>query len=84
MADNAPLILREVAMSGGFSVFYNVGGVNEVLQNGRFGFVAKKGDVEELKLLVSEAFDRQQLMQDTSEFSAEVMLNKYLLLLTKS
>jgi glycosyltransferase involved in cell wall biosynthesis len=82
-AETSPLILREVACSGGFFVSYGVGGVPEIAQEGKFGYTCNRGDIASLIELTSLAFEKKQVCQNTSEFSEEIMIKKYLHLLTR-
>jgi glycosyltransferase involved in cell wall biosynthesis len=83
LAETAPLVLKEIAIAGGFFVSYDVGGVGETAQEGKFGYTCKRGDVDALIELTELALERRQTQQDTSEFSEETMIKKYLFLITK-
>lgn len=83
-AQTAPLVIREVILSGTFFASYAVGGVPELTYNGKFGYVASRGDIQELIYCVEEGLYKTISPKDADvhEFKASTMIENYLKLLS--
>lgn len=82
-AQTAPLIIREVVLSGTFFTSYNVGSMTELTYNGKFGYVATRGDIQGLIECCEEGLHKTISPADANveEFKASRMIENYLKLL---
>jgi glycosyltransferase involved in cell wall biosynthesis len=85
--ESLPLVLIEAMSSGVPVVAYNVGGVNEIVNHGRTGYVARYGDLSSLSKYVYKLVQDNQLYREMARnamsearklFSFDKMSKSYL------
>lgn len=81
-AENCPLAVLEALASGTPVAAFAVGGVPELVRDGRDGVLAMKGDLDQLfekvkGMMASPAYFRQSARQQALNFRQETMVQRY-------
>ena len=83
-----PNVLIEANQVGLPIVAFDVpGGTNEIIQNGKNGFLVKDGDINEyvnrVQLALSTPFKKEEIINSTQKYSVKIIIEEYETLFTK-